>query len=425
MHLESKWRIIMKKLVILGAGTGGTMMANKLAKDLDQAEWLITVVDQNNEHHYQPGYLFVPFDMYKPEDIVKPRTQYLTKDVQFIQQKIERIEPENNFVFLEGGVRLDYDFLIIATGAGIVPTETEGLLDDGWYKKAFDFYTLEGAEKLRDHVKNFNSGRLVINMVEMPIKCPVAPLEFAFLADWYFRKKGIRKNIEIELVTPLDGAFTKPVAASKLSHLLGEKEILTTTDFAAGQVDYEHNKLISYDNRSVNFDLLVTVPTNMGASCIGDSGLGNELNYVPTDLKTLRAKSFDNIFVIGDATDLPSSKAGSVVHFQSEVLAKNFLSVIEGKELKEFFDGHANCYVETGFGKGLLIDFNYDTEPLSGKYPLPIIGPFSLLEQSRINHWGKLFFKWIYFNMLLKGYKLPVPNHMSMVGKKVEKVSLS
>ena len=415
----------MKKLVILGAGTGGTMMANKLSKKLNLNEWAITIVDQNNDHHYQPGYLFIPFDMYKESDIIKPRSKYIDKRVKFIQTKIDRIEPDNNVVYLSNNEKLDYDFLIIATGAGIVPTETEGLTGDGWYKSAFDFYTLEGAAKLRDHLKNFKSGRLVVNMAEMPIKCPVAPLEFTFLADWFFQKNKVRNDIEIEFVTPLDQAFTKPVAASKLGYFLDEKNIKTTTDFSTGMVDYENKKLVSYDNRSVSFDLLVSIPTNMGAKCIEESGLGNELNYVPTDKKTLRSKEFENIFVIGDATDLPSSKAGSVVHFQSDVLAKNFLSVLDGKELTEFFDGHANCYVESGFGKGLLIDFNYETQPLPGKYPLPIIGPFSLLEESRMNHWGKMMFKWIYFNMLIKGYELPVPNHMSMVGKNTEVLSLS
>ena len=414
----------MKKLVILGAGTGGTMMANKLVKKLNRREWEITIVDQDNTHHYQPGYLFIPFGMYETKDILRNRKKLVNSDVNFILSKINAVDSENSKVMLDNGIELNYDFLIIASGASPVPTETEGLTDEGWYKNAFDFYTLEGSLQLQNYLKKWKGGKLVINIVEMPIKCPVAPLEFAFLADSFFAKNKIRDNVEIEYVTPLDKAFTKPVAAATLGHFLEEKNIKIVPDFATGSVDYENNKIISYDNRSVDFDLLVSIPTNMGAKFIEESGLGNELNFVPTDRQTLRAKGHDNIFVIGDATDLPSSKAGSVVHFQSDVLTHNFLNVIEGKEPDHHFDGHANCYVESGFGKGLLIDFNYETQPLPGKYPLPFFGPFSLLKESRINHWGKLSFKWIYFNLLLKGIELPVPNHMSMMGKEIPQEKL-
>jgi sulfide:quinone oxidoreductase len=233
-----------------------------------------------------------------------------------------------------------------------------------------------------------------------------------------FTKKGVRDKIEISFVTPLPGAFTKPKAASVLGDFLQKKNIHLIPDFSIERVDNENKQIISYDGIKVDFDCLVSIPTNKGDGAIAESGLGNELNFIPTDKETLLAKGFNNIFVIGDAADLPTSKAGSVAHFASDILFENFLDVIEGKTTRAKFDGHANCFIESGFGKGILIDFNYDVEPLPGKFPLPALGPFSLLQETAMNHYGKIMFRWMYWNYLLKGVELPIESHMSMAGKR-------
>lgn len=407
----------MKKLLILGAGTAGTIMANKMAKQLDLQKWQITVVDRDGEHHYQPGYLFVPFGIYTARDIIKPRKDFLPRGVDIVFAGIEIIEPDQNQVRLSNGQVLSYDYLVIATGAHPDPTELEGLSGDGWRRNIFDFYTLDGAVALAGFLKTWAGGRLVINIAEMPIKCPVAPLEFAFLADWWFTERGLRDKVEIEFVTPLPGAFTKPKASEMLGDFLDRKNIHLTTDFSVGSVDPIANKIISWDDREVAYDLLVSIPTNKGDASIERSGLGDELNFIPTDKHTLQSKVKDNIFVIGDATDLPASKAGSVAHFQADILTENLLAAIDDRPLTAKFDGHANCFIESGFNKGLLIDFNYDTEPLPGQFPLPGIGPFSLLEETRVNHYGKMMFRWVYWNLLLRGTELPIESGMSMAGK--------
>ena len=245
----------------------------------------------------------------------------------------------------------------------------------------------------------------------------MAPLEFVFLAESYFTRKGIRDKVNITLVTPLSGAFTKPVATKMLSSLMEDKNISIVPDFYLESVDNDNKKILSYDGQEVPFDLLTIVPVNMGSEMIKRSGLGDDMNYVKTDQFTLQSKAYENIFVLGDAADLPTSKAGSVAHFASEILTENLLSAIEGRPLKAKFDGHANCYIETGYGKGALIDFNYTTEPLPGTYPLPGIGPFGLLKNTKINHYGKIMFRWIYWHILLKGKEMPVEAHMSMAGK--------
>ncbi|MHC1705516.1 MAG: NAD(P)/FAD-dependent oxidoreductase [Tenuifilaceae bacterium] len=408
----------MKKIVILGAGTGGTIMANKLRKELNRDEWKITIVDKDPNHYYQPGFLFIPFGIYKKHDVIKSKANLIPSGVDFQLKEIDRVEPSSNTVYLTDGQILNYDFLIIATGTHINPAETPGLLGNHWHKNVFDFYTPTGAVALHEFLKTWEGGNMVINIAELPFKCPVAPLEFAFLADEFFVKKGIRDKVNIKFVTPLSGAFTKPIATRMLSELLEEKNIEVIPDFYLERVEGEEKKIYSYDGRELAYDLLTIIPVNMGASFIARSGMGDDLNYIATDKFTLRSENWENIFVLGDTANIPTSKAGSVVHFSAEVLFENILSAIDGRPLLAKFDGHSNCYIETGFGKGSLIDFNYDTEPLPGTYPLPGIGPFGLLQNTKMNHYGKVLFRWIYWHILLKGKEMPIESEMSMAGKK-------
>lgn len=412
----------MPTLVILGAGTAGTMLANRLRHELDHTArgqtWNIRIIDQNDQHHYQPGYLFIPFGKSTPERVVKSRRVHLHAGIEFIESGIRHIDPQAQQVTLEGGQTVPYDWLIIATGTRPSPELTPGLLDPAvWRRSAFDFYTLEGATALHEALEKFEGGRLLVHICEMPIKCPVAPLEFAFLADDYFRHRHLRHKVDITYVTPLDGAFTKPVASRTLSGLLEDRSIRLVTDFAVERVDAEQQTLVAFDGRALPFDLLVTVPPNTGAQCIRDSGLGDDLGFVPVDKHTLRSPTYATIFAVGDATNVPTSKAGAVAHFEADIFVDNFLAAIEDKPLPRRFDGHANCFVETGRGQAMLLDFNYDTEPLTGKFPLPVVGPLTLLGESPLNHLGKLAFETIYWNVLLPGHELPVPAAMSMAGK--------
>lgn len=409
----------MKKILILGAGTAGTMMANHLRPKLKKKEWDITIVDQHKTHYYQPGFLFLPFDIYSENQVKKEGKKFIPKGVHYLQKKIALILPEENKVKLEDKI-LDYNILIIATGSKIAPQEVEGMKGKNWRKNIFDFYTFEGALALRNKLREFKSGNLVVHLTEMPIKCPVAPLEFIFLADSYFKQKGVRDQINLTYVTPLGGAFTKPKATAALEYLLKEKKIQVISDFAIEKVDNDLNKIVDYSGREVFYDLLVTVPTNMGDELIARSQMGDELNFISTNKKTLQTTSYKNVFAIGDATNIPASKAGSVAHFEAETLTDNILLFINGKPLKHEFDGHANCFIETGNNKALLIDFNYEQEPVEGAFPLPTIGPLKLLKESVLNHWGKLAFRWVYWNMLLKGISIPfVERNMSLKGKKI------
>lgn len=416
----------MKNLIILGAGTAGTMMANHLRKKLNLTQWSLKIVDEEPDHYYQPGFLFMPFGIYTAKDVVKPKKRFIPRGVEYVEATVERIDPESNTVRLKDGTDLPYDILLIATGTAPVPSETEGMQGADWRRNVHEFYTFNGARALAERMKHWKGGRLVVHISEMPIKCPVAPLEFSFLADSYLRQKGLRDKTEIVYVTPLSGAFTKPIASKLLNRLLEEKGIQVVTDFNIGSVDNDKHQIVSWDEKTVDYDLLVTVPTNMGAPMIDASGLGDELNFVPTDKHTLQAKGHENIFVIGDATDAPTSKAGSVAHFQAEVLTENLMSYIQGQPLASNFDGHANCFIESGGGKGFLLDFNYNLEPVPGRFPFAGLGPMSLLGESRLNHWGKMAFRHVYWHMLLPGRPIPFVHHkMSLRGKRIPQGTLN
>lgn len=407
----------MKKMIILGGGTAGTMMANKLRKALDREEWKITIIDKHKTHYYQPGFLFIPFGIYNRQDVIKPKMDFFPVGVEVLFTDVQKIDAENNQLILSNDTHLQYDILIVATGTQTRPDQTPGLKESLWYNKIFDFYTIEGALALREFIKKWEGGTLLINIADMPYKCPVAPLEFAFLADEYFTKIGIRNKVQIKYVTPLSGAFTKPRATKMLSELLSEKNIEVVADFYLEKVDNEKQCIVSYDGRTLPFDLLTIVPVNMGDEVIARSGLGDDLNYVPTNKYTLQSEKYENIFVLGDASNIPTSKAGSVAHFSAEILFENLMSFIERRPLHAKFDGHANCYIETGFGKGSLIDFNYETEPLPGTFPLPGVGPFGLLKNTKTNHYGKIMFRWIYWHILLRGKEMPIEPLMTMAGK--------
>ena len=410
----------MKKLLVLGGGTAGSMAANKLRKKLPPQDWQITVVDADDNHRYQPGYLFIPFGHYAPTAVTKSRRAHLRKGIELTYGEIQQVKADENVVELTDGRALGYDVLIIATGVSPRPDQTDGMLGDEWGESVHEFYTYEGTVALAKKLQDWPGGRLVINIVEMPIKCPVAPLEFAFLADSYFRDKGMRDRVAMTYVTPLPAAFTKPIAAAAFGDTLDDKGIAVEPDYMLMEIDNERKMLVSYDEREVPFDLLVTIPLNMGADFVARSGLGNELNLVPVDKFTQQAKAYGNIFALGDANDIPASKAGSVAHFEVDIFVENFLQYIAGQEMTHAFDGHANCFIETGGGKAMLIDFNYDVEPLPGKYPVAGVGPMDLLKPTRANHLGKLAFKWVYWNVLVPGRPMPVPALMSMSGKRKE-----
>ncbi|MCJ7827230.1 MAG: NAD(P)/FAD-dependent oxidoreductase, partial [Demequinaceae bacterium] len=356
----------MKRLVILGAGTAGTIAANKMRKRLRRDEWDITVIEPAALHDYQPGYLFMSFGKQKAREIRRPVPRLLPKGVNLINGSVEDLRRDEKIVVLSDKETLPYDYLIIATGVSPRPDQTPGMDGDLWHKSIHSFYTFDDALALKEKLATWEGGRLVMHVTEMPIKCPVAPLEFSLLADSFFKKRRIRDKVSITYVTPLPGAFTRPIAAAALGDLLSSRRISVEPDFMVERIDEDTRTLVSYDEREIPFDLLVTVPINMGADFVGRAGLSDELNLVEVDRGTLLSTKDDSIFALGDATNIPTSKAGAVAHFQMDLFPDIFLNHVAGREVEERFDGHAICFVESGNGRGILLDFNYEVEPLPG-----------------------------------------------------------
>jgi len=329
----------MKNLVILGHGTGGTIIATKMRQKLSEKDWQITVIDRDWQHHYQPGWLFIPFGIYTAADCVKPKIKFVPPGVNFVLDEITEIDPVKKQVKTRRDTYA-YDWLVVATGARIMLDEVEGMAE-GMGGDVHTFYSQEGAVALFDKLKYFHQGRVVINIAELPFKCPVAPLEFAFMADWFFTKNGVRENIEIELVTPLSAAFTKPVAAGILGKICEEKNIKVTPNYQIAQVDPAKKVIKSYGDQEVPYDLLVAIPPNFGAQIIIDNGMGDPMGYVDTDHHTLKAKNYDYIYVVGDATNVPTSKAGAVAHYEADTIVDNLVREIDGQPPWPNYDGHA------------------------------------------------------------------------------------
>lgn len=405
-----------KKIVVLGAGTGGTIVSNNLRRHLSD-DWEITVIDRDDKHVYQPGLLFVPFGIQKVNTLTRSRKKYILNGVNFVIDEITGIDTEKREVRTQSHT-FSYDFLVIATGCRVLPEETEGMTE-AWGENAFTFYYPNAAEALRKKLDEFDGGKLVMDIADVPFKCPVAPIEFVFLADWYLKKKGVRNKSQIELVTPLPGAFTKPKATAVLTESAREKNISIRTGFQLNMVNGKEKYIESVQGDKVPYDLLVVVPTTFGDQVISDSGIDDGIGYVPTHHNTLQALKHERVYVIGDATNVPTSKAGSVAHYEADVVVFNIMAEIHGVKPEEIFDGHSTCFIVYSKGTSSLIDFNYKIEPLPGKYPMPHLGPFSLLKETKMNWKGKLGFEWLYWNVLLAGRHLGAPPTLVMAGKEV------
>lgn len=409
------------RVLVLGDGIGGIVTANLLHKQARRrgVPLRLTLVGNSPLHTYQPGLLFLPFQRpgYRTlADLRKPTARFIAPGIDYRRGTVLAIDPQRRTVTTQDQ-RLDYDWLVLALGCRTLVDAIEGL-PEHWGRTAHGFYTPDSALRLAAALENFQGGDLLIDVAETPIKCPVAPLEFACLADEYLSARGLRDKTRITLVTPLNGAFTRPVCNRVLSHILAEKDIRVVNNAYLSGVSA--NRIRCPDGQELDYDLLVVVPPHEGPELIEDAGLGSGLGFGRTDRRTLKSRVAERIFLVGDNAGIPGSKAGSVAHFQAEVVVHNLLREIAGEAAQPLADGHTNCFIETGHGKAVLIDFNHEIEPVPGKFPLPVFGPLTLLEETRLNHLGKLAFKYIYWHLLLPARPLPlVGSQMSTAGKQL------
>jgi sulfide:quinone oxidoreductase len=382
----------MDRIVVLGGGVGGTLAANLLSRRLrariDRREASVTVLDATAEHVYQPGFMYIAMDGERESDLVRPERQLLDRRVQLVEGRAMRIDPDALVVTYVGGLRLEYDYLVIATGSRIVPEEIPGFASH-----AHHFYGPAAARSLRAALDAFSGGRIVIGIAGMPYKCPPAPLEIAFLIDAELRHRGLRQKTEMHYCSPIGRAFTIESVSDMATPILAQKNIELHTFFNVESIDAERRSVVSLEGEELGYDLLILVPPHRGAQVVIDSGLAPPAGWLPTDPHTLEVRDRKRIFAIGDATDLPLSKAGSTAHFEAPVVVERIVAAVEGREpdpRRGSYTGKVMCFFEVGDGKGTLLQFDYDHPP---RPPRP----------NRLWHLGKLVFNKTYWHTVPKG----------------------
>jgi sulfide:quinone oxidoreductase len=345
------------RIVVLGGGVGGTLVANLLDKELGP-DARVTVVDPTGMHDYQPGYLYVALGEAKGHWLSREERTLLRSGVDLAIEEAVRIHPDAGTVQFASGGSLEWDYLVIATGARLVPDQIPGLTEG-----SFEFYSLPGAERLAQELRRFEGGKVKVGVAGIPYKCPPAPVEFSFLVEEFLRRKGVRDRSEIELLSPLNRAFTIESASTLIKPYMDERGIGLTTFFNVESVDASAGVVESLEGEQAEYDLLVLVPPHKGAQVVIDSGLGDAGGWLPTDKFTLNVEGLEHVFALGDATNLPISKSGSTAHFEAPVIASRIASLVHGSAPKENYGGRVMCFLEIGDGKATSLRFDYEHPP--------------------------------------------------------------
>ena len=382
----------MERILVLGGGVGGTLAANLLARKLkrriDAGSVALTLVDEGGEHVYQPGFMYIAMGGERADKLHRPERSLLDRRIQLVIARATRIDAEARRVEFETGEPLAYDYLVIATGSRIVPEEIPHFAEE-----AHHFYGADAAQRLRAALDAFDGGRIVVGIAGMPYKCPPAPLEVTFLVESELRDRGLRDRSEIHYCSPIGRAFTIESVSEMATPILEQKDIELHTFFNVEAIDPERRVIESLEGEELTYDLLILVPPHRGAQLVIDSGLAPPAGWLPTDHHTLEVKGQERMFAIGDATDLPLSKAGSTAHFEAPIVVERIVAAIEGREpdaVAGNYTGKVMCFFEVGDGKGTLLQFDYDHPP---KPPKP----------NRLWHLGKVVFNKTYWHTVPKG----------------------
>jgi sulfide:quinone oxidoreductase len=372
-----------KNIVVLGGGVGGSVVANRLAKKAKRDECNITVVDEDGKHVYQPGFLYVALGRQNPAKLVRDEGSLLRRKVNLVTDRAERIDPGERAVHLSGGKKLDYDYLVIATGSKLHPERVPG------FEGASHFYSLEGSMALRNALMKFNGGDVVIGVGGVPYKCPPAPAESACLLDYYFTLRKIRDKVNLKFLSPLGRIFPLEPLDPLVTEVFRRKNIESTTFFNIESIDSKSKKVESLEGESVHYDLLIAIPPHGGADVIVNSGLGDRGGWVPTERHSLLAKGHDDMYVVGDATDIPISKAGATAHYEGLVVAGNIAARLQGQSPPDNYDGKVTCFCDAGFHRGIMMTFDYQNPPV----PPPL---------TRKHYLGKMMINRLYWMLIPK-----------------------
>ncbi len=345
-------------VLVLGDGAAGIIISNKLRLLTDRERVSISIVGNTPLHYFKPDGIHIPLNLKNYRDSVKPTAFVINPGIEYIRDMATHIDPENRKVTLLGGKTLDYDILIVATGNRFAPDEIPG-----YRGSANHFYDLPSAIDLRDQLRKFKGGKIVIGQASIPIQCPPAPYEFTFQLEDYLRTRGIRDKTQIDYVYPLNRVFTIANVSDEVQRLFDEKNINYHTLFNVESIDQEKKQVNSLEGETVDYDLLVMIPPHRGQRFITESGLADDSGYIDVDRHKLNYKDHDDLFAIGDATNLPISKAGATAHFESEYLANRLAYETSGHVYDESYNGEVACTTVTGEGTAMTLYFSYNKPP--------------------------------------------------------------
>lgn len=369
------------RILIVGGGTGGTIVANNLARrlatEIRKHKASITMLSASDQHMYQPGLLYVAFGQMMPDELYRDQASLLETTIDFHVDPVEEFNLDDNRVKTKSGTVYNYDVLVIATGSRIMPRKIPGL-EEG----SETFYTEEGAVSMFKSLRNFEGGKVAI-VVGVPHKCPIAPIEITFALHDYFVERGIRDKVEIKYHYPINRIHSIENVAIWAKPEFERMGIEYETLFNVEEVDVENKIVKSMEGSEYNYDLLISIPEHHGEEVIEKNELGQD-GWIPTDRYQLTMEGHDNVYVVGDTTNLPVSKTGSAAHFEAEVIAENIASIIKiGTPVSEY-DGKVYCFIEAGRDKATYANFNY-------------LNPPDLKPANKSMHWFKMSYNQMYW----------------------------
>jgi len=369
------------KILIVGGGTGGTILANNLARrltsELKSGKVRITMLSASDKHMYQPGLLYMAVGKMMPDELYRDQASLLEPGINFHVDPVEEFMLDNNQVKTKSGKVHNYDVMVIATGSRMFPEGIPGMTEG-----AETFYTEETALKMFKTLQAFQGGKVVIT-VGVPHKCPMAPLEITFMLHDYFKDRGILDKVKLHYTYPIGRVHSLENVAKWATPEMDRLGIKYETFFNIKEVDAANKVLKSEEGVEIKYDLLITIPTHKGMEVLEKNGLGAN-GWIPTNRTQLNMEGRSNVFALGDTTNIPISKAGSTAHFEADTLGENIAAMVKiGMPVKEY-DGKVFCFIEVGKDRATYAMFDYKNPP-DPKAPTKAV------------HWFKLAYNKLYW----------------------------
>ncbi|MBO8172865.1 MAG: NAD(P)/FAD-dependent oxidoreductase [Bacillaceae bacterium] len=354
------------QVVVVGGGTAGITVASQLSRQMSQAD--IAIIDPATKHYYQPLWTLVGAGVYPKEVTEREEASLIPPGATWIQDAVTEFYPDDNYVVTRGGKQVGYDYLVVAPGIQIDWDEVKGLKDAIGKDGVCSNYAYEYVNKTWEFMKNFKGGQAIFTQPNTPIKCGGAPQKIAYLADDYWRKSGVRDKTHITFALNTPTIFGVKKYADTLEKVIERKGIETLYEHNLIEVRTQSREAV-FENLKTgeevvrNYDFLHVTPPMSSPDFIKESPLADEGGWVDVDAGTLQHKSYANVFGIGDASNLPTSKTGAAIRKQAPVLVKNLISAIKGEPLTAKYDGYTSCPLVTGYKSLVLAEFDYDKNP--------------------------------------------------------------